>query len=75
MAGYAICNALITKCAIENNCIALLCHSTVQNLTTFRVQKNVFPADEGSTGFPVPFDLPPQRYSSKGEWNRLKAAI
>ncbi|XP_041927661.1 tyrosyl-DNA phosphodiesterase 1 isoform X3 [Alosa sapidissima] len=42
------------------------------NLSTFRVQKNVFPADEGSSGFPVPFDLPPQRYSSKDQpwiWN------
>ncbi|XP_062379558.1 tyrosyl-DNA phosphodiesterase 1 [Sardina pilchardus] len=42
------------------------------NLSTFRVQKNVFPAGEGSSGFPVPFDLPPQRYSSKDQpwiWN------
>ncbi|XP_063080161.1 tyrosyl-DNA phosphodiesterase 1 [Engraulis encrasicolus] len=42
------------------------------NMRTFRVQKNVFPADGGSKGFPVPFDLPPQRYSGKDQpwiWN------
>ncbi|KAL2098550.1 hypothetical protein ACEWY4_005030 [Coilia grayii] len=42
------------------------------NMSTFRVQKNVFPVDGGSSGFPVPFDLPPQRYSGKDQpwiWN------
>ncbi|KAI2654235.1 Tyrosyl-DNA phosphodiesterase 1 [Labeo rohita] len=37
------------------------------NMSTFPVEKNVFPVSSSSKGFPVPFDLPPQRYSSKGE--------
>uniref|UniRef100_A0A673MCX6 Tyrosyl-DNA phosphodiesterase 1 n=1 Tax=Sinocyclocheilus rhinocerous TaxID=307959 RepID=A0A673MCX6_9TELE len=42
------------------------------NMSTFPVEKNVFPASSSSKGFPVPFDLPPQRYSSKDQpwiWN------
>lgn len=42
------------------------------NMSTFPVEKNVFPACSSSIGFPVPFDLPPQRYSSKDRpwiWN------
>uniref|UniRef100_A0AAY4A458 Tyrosyl-DNA phosphodiesterase 1 n=1 Tax=Denticeps clupeoides TaxID=299321 RepID=A0AAY4A458_9TELE len=41
-------------------------------MSTFTVQKKVFPADSSSSGFPVPFDLPPERYSSKDQpwiWN------
>uniref|UniRef100_A0A8C1G6T0 Tyrosyl-DNA phosphodiesterase 1 n=1 Tax=Cyprinus carpio TaxID=7962 RepID=A0A8C1G6T0_CYPCA len=42
------------------------------NMSTFPVEKNVFPASSSSKGFPVPFDLPPQHYSSKDQpwiWN------
>uniref|UniRef100_A0A671L9N3 Tyrosyl-DNA phosphodiesterase 1 n=1 Tax=Sinocyclocheilus anshuiensis TaxID=1608454 RepID=A0A671L9N3_9TELE len=42
------------------------------NMSTFPVEKNVFPASSSSKGFPVPFDLPPQHYSSKEQpwiWN------
>jgi len=36
-------------------------------VSTFPIEKDVFPASSSSKGFPVPFDLPPQRYSNKGE--------
>ncbi|GAA6093474.1 tyrosyl-DNA phosphodiesterase 1, partial [Tachysurus ichikawai] len=36
------------------------------NMSTFPVEKNIFPISSSSTGFPVPFDLPPIHYSSKG---------
>ncbi|XP_016428149.1 tyrosyl-DNA phosphodiesterase 1 [Sinocyclocheilus rhinocerous] len=42
------------------------------NMSTFPVEKNVFPASSSSKCFPVPFDLPPQHYSSKEQpwiWN------
>ncbi|KAK3538097.1 hypothetical protein QTP70_029793 [Hemibagrus guttatus] len=42
------------------------------NMSTFPVEKNIFPVSSSSTGFPVPFDLPPLRYSSKDQpwiWN------
>ncbi|KAI7804456.1 tyrosyl-DNA phosphodiesterase 1 [Triplophysa rosa] len=42
------------------------------NMSTFPVEKNVFRGSASSKGFPVPFDLPPQRYSSKDQpwiWN------
>lgn len=42
------------------------------NMSTFPVEKNVFPSCASSKGFPVPFDLPPHRYSSKDQpwiWN------
>ncbi|KAJ8341249.1 hypothetical protein SKAU_G00335400 [Synaphobranchus kaupii] len=42
------------------------------NMTKFTIQKNPFPATGPSASFPVPFDLPPQRYSSKDQpwiWN------
>ncbi|XP_030639833.1 tyrosyl-DNA phosphodiesterase 1 [Chanos chanos] len=42
------------------------------NMSTFSVQKNVFPVTSSTKGFPVPFDLPPQRYSGKDQpwvWN------
>uniref|UniRef100_A0A4W5K8Y6 Uncharacterized protein n=1 Tax=Hucho hucho TaxID=62062 RepID=A0A4W5K8Y6_9TELE len=41
-------------------------------MSTFPVQMDVFPATTPSTSFPVPFDLPPKRYSSKDQpwmWN------
>ncbi|KAL4656298.1 tyrosyl-DNA phosphodiesterase 1 isoform X1 [Arapaima gigas] len=42
------------------------------DMTTFKVQKNPFPATGSCTSFPVPFDLPPQHYTSKDQpwiWN------
>uniref|UniRef100_W5LH18 Tyrosyl-DNA phosphodiesterase 1 n=1 Tax=Astyanax mexicanus TaxID=7994 RepID=W5LH18_ASTMX len=42
------------------------------HMSTFPVEKNVFPVSSSSTGFPVPFDLPPHRYSDKDRpwiWN------
>ncbi|KAM7406508.1 hypothetical protein PAMP_000882 [Pampus punctatissimus] len=43
------------------------------NMKTFPVQKNPFPvSSSSSSGFPVPFDLPPTRYSPKDQpwiWN------
>uniref|UniRef100_A0A8C7KGX8 Tyrosyl-DNA phosphodiesterase 1 n=1 Tax=Oncorhynchus kisutch TaxID=8019 RepID=A0A8C7KGX8_ONCKI len=42
------------------------------SMSTFPVQMDVFPATTPSTAFPVPFDLPPKRYSSKDHpwmWN------
>uniref|UniRef100_A0A0E9WN04 Uncharacterized protein n=1 Tax=Anguilla anguilla TaxID=7936 RepID=A0A0E9WN04_ANGAN len=43
-----------------------------QNMTKFTIQKNPFPVTGSSSSFPVPLDLPPQRYSSKDQpwiWN------
>ncbi|KAL0969830.1 hypothetical protein UPYG_G00232840 [Umbra pygmaea] len=45
---------------------------SVFNMSTFPVQRDVFPATTPSTSFPVPFDLPPQHYSNKDQpwvWN------
>nr|XP_057934812.1 tyrosyl-DNA phosphodiesterase 1 isoform X2 [Doryrhamphus excisus]XP_057934813.1 tyrosyl-DNA phosphodiesterase 1 isoform X2 [Doryrhamphus excisus]XP_057934814.1 tyrosyl-DNA phosphodiesterase 1 isoform X2 [Doryrhamphus excisus]XP_057934815.1 tyrosyl-DNA phosphodiesterase 1 isoform X2 [Doryrhamphus excisus]XP_057934816.1 tyrosyl-DNA phosphodiesterase 1 isoform X2 [Doryrhamphus excisus]XP_057934817.1 tyrosyl-DNA phosphodiesterase 1 isoform X2 [Doryrhamphus excisus]XP_057934818.1 tyrosyl-DNA ph len=42
------------------------------DLKTFTVQKNPFPVSSSSSGFPVPFDLPPTCYSEKDQpwiWN------
>lgn len=42
------------------------------NMKTFPVHKNPFPVSSSSSGFPVPFDLPPTRYSPKDQpwiWN------
>ncbi|XP_071344269.1 tyrosyl-DNA phosphodiesterase 1 isoform X2 [Trachinotus anak] len=42
------------------------------NMKTFPVHKNPFPVSSSSSGFPVPFDLPPTSYSSKDQpwiWN------
>lgn len=42
------------------------------NMTKFTIQKNPFPVTGSSSSFPVPLDLPPQRYSSKDQpwiWN------
>nr|XP_055028721.1 tyrosyl-DNA phosphodiesterase 1-like isoform X1 [Misgurnus anguillicaudatus] len=37
------------------------------NMSTFPVEKNAFSGSASSKGFPVPYDLPPHRYSSKGK--------
>lgn len=38
-----------------------------QNMKTFTVQKNQFSGSKNSAmSFPVPFDVPPERYSGKG---------
>ncbi|XP_061819662.1 tyrosyl-DNA phosphodiesterase 1 [Nerophis lumbriciformis] len=42
------------------------------NMKTFPVQKSPFPVSASSSGFPVPFDLPPTRYSAQDQpwiWN------
>ncbi|KAM9860883.1 tyrosyl-DNA phosphodiesterase 1 [Aulostomus maculatus] len=42
------------------------------DMKTFPVNKNPFPVSSSSSGFPVPFDLPPTHYSSKDQpwiWN------
>lgn len=42
------------------------------NMKTFPVDKNPFPVSSSSSGFPVPFDLPPTCYSPKDQpwiWN------
>lgn len=42
------------------------------NMKTFTVQKNPFPVSSSSSGFPVPFDMPPTGYSPKDQpwiWN------
>uniref|UniRef100_A0A668AIF0 Tyrosyl-DNA phosphodiesterase 1 n=1 Tax=Myripristis murdjan TaxID=586833 RepID=A0A668AIF0_9TELE len=42
------------------------------NMKTFPVQRNPFPVSSSSSGFPVPFDLPPTHYSTKDQpwiWN------
>lgn len=42
------------------------------NMKTFPVHKNPFPLVSSSSGFPVPFDLPPTSYSPKDQpwiWN------
>lgn len=37
-----------------------------QNLKTFPVDKSAFPVSSSSSGFLVPFDLPPTPYAAKG---------
>ncbi|XP_035992125.1 tyrosyl-DNA phosphodiesterase 1 [Fundulus heteroclitus] len=42
------------------------------NMKTFPVETNPFPASSSTSGFPVPFDLPPTSYSPKDQpwiWN------
>uniref|UniRef100_A0A3Q2ZCS4 Tyrosyl-DNA phosphodiesterase 1 n=1 Tax=Kryptolebias marmoratus TaxID=37003 RepID=A0A3Q2ZCS4_KRYMA len=42
------------------------------NMKTFPVDKNPFPVSSSTSGFPVPFDLPPSSYSPKDQpwiWN------
>ncbi|XP_069030515.1 tyrosyl-DNA phosphodiesterase 1 isoform X1 [Embiotoca jacksoni] len=42
------------------------------NMKTFPVDKNPFPVSSSSSGFPVPFDLPPTCYSAQDQpwiWN------
>uniref|UniRef100_UPI003AAEAB51 tyrosyl-DNA phosphodiesterase 1 n=1 Tax=Centroberyx gerrardi TaxID=166262 RepID=UPI003AAEAB51 len=42
------------------------------DMKTFPVHRNPFPVSSSSSGFPVPFDLPPTHYSSKDQpwiWN------
>uniref|UniRef100_A0A3P8VNU0 Tyrosyl-DNA phosphodiesterase 1 n=1 Tax=Cynoglossus semilaevis TaxID=244447 RepID=A0A3P8VNU0_CYNSE len=42
------------------------------DMKTFPVHKNPFPVSSSSSGFPVPFDLPPMLYSSEDQpwiWN------
>ncbi|XP_012692140.1 tyrosyl-DNA phosphodiesterase 1 isoform X2 [Clupea harengus] len=61
-----------TQVMVRSYELGILFVPSAFNMSTFRVQKNVFSVNGGSSGFPVPFDLPPQRYSSKDQpwvWN------
>lgn len=39
---------------------------SLQGMKTFSVDKNPFPVSASFSGFPVPFDLPPTSYTTKG---------
>lgn len=58
----------LTMKTIQSCCI-VICgvgwFVSFQNMKTFPVHKNPFPVSS-SSGFPVPFDLPPTSYSPKG---------
>ncbi|XP_062863095.1 tyrosyl-DNA phosphodiesterase 1 isoform X2 [Trichomycterus rosablanca] len=77
LAWFLVTSANLSKAAwgaLEKNNTQMMVRSyelgvlylpTAFNMSTFPVEKNIFPASSSSTGFPVPFDLPPHRYSSK----------
>nr|XP_023684518.1 tyrosyl-DNA phosphodiesterase 1 isoform X1 [Paramormyrops kingsleyae] len=84
LAWFLITSANLSKAAwgaLEKNSTQMMVRSyelgvlflpSAFNMKTFRVQKNPFPATGPSTSFPVPFDLPPQRYGSNDQpwiWN------
>uniref|UniRef100_A0AAY4A8Q1 Tyrosyl-DNA phosphodiesterase 1 n=1 Tax=Denticeps clupeoides TaxID=299321 RepID=A0AAY4A8Q1_9TELE len=84
LAWFLITSANLSKAAwgaLEKNNTQMMVRSyelgvlylpSAFKMSTFTVQKKVFPADSSSSGFPVPFDLPPERYSSKDQpwiWN------
>lgn len=39
---------------------------SLQGMKTFSVDRNPFPVSASFSGFPVPFDLPPTSYTTKG---------
>uniref|UniRef100_A0A672Q5R3 Tyrosyl-DNA phosphodiesterase 1 n=1 Tax=Sinocyclocheilus grahami TaxID=75366 RepID=A0A672Q5R3_SINGR len=84
LAWFLVTSANLSKAAwgaLEKNSTQIMVRSyelgvlylpSAFNMSTFPVEKNVFPASSSSKGFPVPFDLPPQHYSSKEQpwiWN------
>ncbi|XP_066531748.1 tyrosyl-DNA phosphodiesterase 1 isoform X2 [Hoplias malabaricus] len=61
-----------TQMMVRSYELGVLYLPTIFNMKTFPVEKNIFPVSSSSTGFPVPFDLPPQQYSGKDRpwiWN------
>lgn len=84
LAWYCITSANLSKAAwgaLEKNNTQIMVRSyelgvlflpSAYNMKTFPIQKNPFPVSSPSTGFPVPFDLPPTSYTSKDQpwiWN------
>lgn len=84
LAWYCITSANLSKAAwgaLEKNNTQIMVRSyelgvlflpSAFNMKTFPVQKNPFPVSSSTTGFPVPFDLPPTSYSSRDQpwiWN------
>uniref|UniRef100_A0A673BUL0 Tyrosyl-DNA phosphodiesterase 1 n=1 Tax=Sphaeramia orbicularis TaxID=375764 RepID=A0A673BUL0_9TELE len=84
LAWFLITSANLSKAAwgaLEKNNTQVMVRSyelgvlylpTAFNMKTFPVHKNPFPVSSSSTGFPVPFDLPPTSYSAKDQpwiWN------
>ncbi|KAM9817609.1 tyrosyl-DNA phosphodiesterase 1 [Neosynchiropus ocellatus] len=83
LAWFLVTSANLSKAAwgaLEKNNTQLMVRSyelgvlflpSAFNMDTFPVQKNPFPVSS-SSGFPVPFDLPPTAYSSEDQpwiWN------
>uniref|UniRef100_A0AAQ5XXF3 Tyrosyl-DNA phosphodiesterase 1 n=1 Tax=Amphiprion ocellaris TaxID=80972 RepID=A0AAQ5XXF3_AMPOC len=61
-----------TQIMIRSYELGVLYVPSAFNMKTFPVDKNPFPVSSSSSGFPVPFDLPPTCYSSKDQpwiWN------
>ncbi|KAM9466252.1 tyrosyl-DNA phosphodiesterase 1 isoform 2-T3 [Clarias gariepinus] len=61
-----------TQMMIRSYELGVLYLPSAFNMSTFSVEKNIFPISSSSTSFPVPFDLPPLRYSTKDQpwiWN------
>ncbi|KAF5898703.1 tyrosyl-DNA phosphodiesterase 1, partial [Clarias magur] len=54
-----------TQMMIRSYELGILYLPSAFNMSAFSVEKNIFPVSSSSTGFPVPFDLPPLRYSTK----------
>ncbi|KAL6477412.1 hypothetical protein MHYP_G00132470 [Metynnis hypsauchen] len=84
LAWFLITSANLSKAAwgaLEKNNTQMMVRSyelgvlylpSAFDMSSFPVEKNIFPVSSSSTGFPVPFDLPPQHYSSKDQpwiWN------
>ncbi|KAJ0056274.1 hypothetical protein NL108_004559, partial [Boleophthalmus pectinirostris] len=77
LAWYCITSANLSKAAwgaLEKNNTQIMVRSyelgvlflpSAYNMKTFPIQRNPFPVSSPSTGFPVPFDLPPTSYTSK----------
>ncbi|KAL7862424.1 hypothetical protein SRHO_G00138650 [Serrasalmus rhombeus] len=61
-----------TQMMIRSYELGVLYLPSAFDMSSFLVEKNIFPVSSSSTGFPVPFDLPPQHYTSKDQpwiWN------
>ncbi|XP_037102469.1 tyrosyl-DNA phosphodiesterase 1 isoform X2 [Syngnathus acus] len=61
-----------TQVMVRSYELGILYVPSAFNMKTFPVRKNPFPVSSSSSGFPVPFDLPPTRYTSKDQpwiWN------
>ncbi|KAF7647078.1 hypothetical protein LDENG_00177710 [Lucifuga dentata] len=84
LAWFLITSANLSKAAwgaLEKNNTQMMVRSyelgvlylpSAFNMKTFPVDKKPFPVSSSSSGFPVPFDLPPTRYSAKDQpwvWN------